>query len=239
MLKADVVVLGAGMVGVSAALHLQARGREVVLVDRHGAAGLETSFGNAGLIERSSIYPRVFPRAAQQARALRAEHAPRGALSRNRAAGYRALALPLLRGERAGPPRDDRRGAARSDRALPHRARSAHGASRGFGAAAQDRLDQSLPQRGDARGGRHGSGKAPRIRSEDRHSRRGRARPARAASRRRGRRRALSRHRLSRRAEPRRPGLRRSLRQARRAFPARRRAQPAGGRGWAVEPLDA
>lgn len=62
MLKADVVVLGAGMVGVSAALHLQARGREVVLVDRHGAAGLETSFGNAGLIERSSIYPRVFPR---------------------------------------------------------------------------------------------------------------------------------------------------------------------------------
>ena len=62
MLRADVVVLGAGMVGVSAALHLQARGREVVLVDRHGAAGLETSFGNAGLIERSSIYPRVFPR---------------------------------------------------------------------------------------------------------------------------------------------------------------------------------
>jgi D-amino-acid dehydrogenase len=62
MHKVDVVVLGAGMVGVSAALNLQARGREVVLIDRHGAAGLETSFGNAGLIERSSIYPRVFPR---------------------------------------------------------------------------------------------------------------------------------------------------------------------------------
>jgi D-amino-acid dehydrogenase len=34
-LKADVLVLGAGMVGVSAALHLQQRGRDVILVDRH------------------------------------------------------------------------------------------------------------------------------------------------------------------------------------------------------------
>ncbi|WP_159730336.1 FAD-binding oxidoreductase [Methylosinus sp. Ce-a6] len=59
---ADVAVLGAGMVGVSAALHLQARGRDVALVDRHGAAGLETSFGNAGLIERASIFPYLFPR---------------------------------------------------------------------------------------------------------------------------------------------------------------------------------
>jgi len=60
--SADVAILGAGMVGVSAALHLQARGREVVLIDKHGAAGLETSFGNAGLIERSSLYPHFFPR---------------------------------------------------------------------------------------------------------------------------------------------------------------------------------
>jgi D-amino-acid dehydrogenase len=62
MRKADVIVLGAGMEGVSAALHLQARGREVTLVDRHGAAGLETSFGNAGLIERASLFPYLFPR---------------------------------------------------------------------------------------------------------------------------------------------------------------------------------
>ena len=34
-LKADVIVLGAGMVGVSAALHLQKRGRNAVLIDRH------------------------------------------------------------------------------------------------------------------------------------------------------------------------------------------------------------
>lgn len=60
--KTDVIVLGAGMVGVSAALHLQRRGRDVVLIDRHGAAGEETSYGNAGLIECASVFPYMFPR---------------------------------------------------------------------------------------------------------------------------------------------------------------------------------
>ncbi|WP_341316837.1 FAD-binding oxidoreductase [Paraburkholderia sp. IMGN_8] len=57
----DVIVLGAGIVGVSSALHLQDRGRRVALVDRRGP-GEETSFGNAGLIECSSIVPYGFPR---------------------------------------------------------------------------------------------------------------------------------------------------------------------------------
>ncbi|HEY1999083.1 FAD-binding oxidoreductase [Paraburkholderia sp.] len=57
----DVIVLGAGIVGVSSALHLQDRGRRVALIDRRGA-GEETSFGNAGLIERSSIVPYGMPR---------------------------------------------------------------------------------------------------------------------------------------------------------------------------------
>ena len=61
-LKADVLVLGAGMVGVSAALHLQQRGRDVILVDRHELAGEETSFGNAGLIESASVFLYMFPR---------------------------------------------------------------------------------------------------------------------------------------------------------------------------------
>ncbi|HMI15775.1 MAG TPA: FAD-dependent oxidoreductase, partial [Bradyrhizobium sp.] len=61
-LKADVLVLGAGMVGVSAALHLQKRGRDVILVDRHELAGEETSFGNGGLIECASVFPYMFPR---------------------------------------------------------------------------------------------------------------------------------------------------------------------------------
>ena len=61
-IRADIVVLGAGMVGVGAALALQARGRDVVLVDRRGAAGCETSYGNAGLIERASVDLYTFPR---------------------------------------------------------------------------------------------------------------------------------------------------------------------------------
>jgi D-amino-acid dehydrogenase len=61
MMKTDVAVLGAGIVGVAAALHLQTRGRDVVLIDRRGA-GEETSFGNAGIIERATIFPYLFPR---------------------------------------------------------------------------------------------------------------------------------------------------------------------------------
>ena len=65
-LKADIVVLGAGMVGVGAALHLQKRGRNVMLVDKHGAAGEETSYGNAGIIECASVFPYMFPRDPRQ-----------------------------------------------------------------------------------------------------------------------------------------------------------------------------
>ncbi|MBR8656864.1 FAD-binding oxidoreductase [Achromobacter sp. Marseille-Q0513] len=61
MKKNDVIVLGAGIVGVSVALHLAARGRAVTLVDRRGP-GEETSYGNAGLIERASVIPYAFPR---------------------------------------------------------------------------------------------------------------------------------------------------------------------------------
>ncbi|MEI2734407.1 MAG: FAD-dependent oxidoreductase [Rhodoblastus sp.] len=61
-IRADVIVLGAGMVGVGAAAALQARGRDVALVDRRGAAGRETSYGNAGLIERASVELYTFPR---------------------------------------------------------------------------------------------------------------------------------------------------------------------------------
>ena len=60
MKRFDVVVLGAGIVGICVALHLQKRARSVALVDRRGAAE-ETSFGNAGLIQREGVYPYGFP----------------------------------------------------------------------------------------------------------------------------------------------------------------------------------
>jgi D-amino-acid dehydrogenase len=57
---ADALVLGAGIVGISVAVHLQKRGRATVLIDRRGAAE-ETSFGNAGLVQREGVYPYGFP----------------------------------------------------------------------------------------------------------------------------------------------------------------------------------
>lgn len=59
-MQADVAVLGAGIVGVSIALHLQKAGKSVALIDRRGA-GEETSFGNAGLIQREGVEPYGFP----------------------------------------------------------------------------------------------------------------------------------------------------------------------------------
>jgi D-amino-acid dehydrogenase len=60
-MNVDTIVLGAGIIGVSVAVHLQKRGRSVVLIDRQ-SPGLETSFGNAGLIQREGVYPHAFPR---------------------------------------------------------------------------------------------------------------------------------------------------------------------------------
>lgn len=64
--KTDVVVLGAGIVGVCAALHLQARGRAVAIVDRLGIVAGETSFGNTGIVQSEAVFPYVFPRAPRE-----------------------------------------------------------------------------------------------------------------------------------------------------------------------------
>ncbi|MGX7703493.1 NAD(P)/FAD-dependent oxidoreductase [Methylobacterium sp. Gmos1] len=55
------IVLGAGMVGIGTALHLQQRGWSVALVDR-GEPGRETSFGNAGIIQSEAVEPYAMPR---------------------------------------------------------------------------------------------------------------------------------------------------------------------------------
>lgn len=56
----DVTILGAGIVGICAALSLLERGQRVRLIDR-GEPGQETSLGNAGVISPWSIIPQSAP----------------------------------------------------------------------------------------------------------------------------------------------------------------------------------
>lgn len=86
--KVDVVVLGAGIVGVSAALHLQARGRSVAIVDRSGAAASETSYGNTGIIQAEAVFPYMFPRKLGEIATA--------ALNRDPRAQIRYAALPSI-----------------------------------------------------------------------------------------------------------------------------------------------
>lgn len=64
-MPSSVIVLGAGMIGVSVALHLRRRGHDVLLVDRQ-EPGLGASFGNGGLIQREAVHPHPFPRDAAE-----------------------------------------------------------------------------------------------------------------------------------------------------------------------------
>ena len=83
----DVIVCGAGIVGVSVAVQLARHGRSVLLLDRQ-APGEGTSFGNAGLIQREAVFPHPFPRALADLRRI----------ARNRSidAVYQLPALPRL-----------------------------------------------------------------------------------------------------------------------------------------------
>lgn len=56
-----VVVLGAGVVGVTSAWYLSRAGHEVTVIERHPAAGQGTSYGNAGQISPALSSPWAFP----------------------------------------------------------------------------------------------------------------------------------------------------------------------------------
>jgi D-amino-acid dehydrogenase len=84
----DAIVLGAGIVGVSAALALQERGQTVAIVDRLGEAAGETSYGNTGIVQSEAIFPYLFPRAPAEVAAA--------ALNRDPRAHVRYGALPSV-----------------------------------------------------------------------------------------------------------------------------------------------
>ncbi|MBA3904203.1 MAG: amino acid dehydrogenase [Rhodocyclaceae bacterium] len=72
-----VIVLGAGLTGVTTAWYLRQAGHEVTVIDRQPAAGLETSFANGGQISVSHPEPWANPGApAQVLRWLGREDAP-------------------------------------------------------------------------------------------------------------------------------------------------------------------
>ncbi|HYC18863.1 MAG TPA: FAD-dependent oxidoreductase [Pseudolabrys sp.] len=74
MARTDAMVLGAGIVGTSVALHLAKRGMSVAMVDRAGI-GEQTSYGNAGVIEGNTIFPPAFPSDAGRLLRVALKHA--------------------------------------------------------------------------------------------------------------------------------------------------------------------
>jgi len=59
--KKKVVIIGAGIVGVSSAIWLQRDGHDVTLIDRESQAGEGTSYGNGGVLASCSIVPVTAP----------------------------------------------------------------------------------------------------------------------------------------------------------------------------------
>ena len=56
----DVIVIGAGIIGISIALKLQSQGRQVLVLDKKGVAA-ETSAGNAGAFAFADVIPLATP----------------------------------------------------------------------------------------------------------------------------------------------------------------------------------
>jgi D-amino-acid dehydrogenase len=52
-----IVVLGAGLIGISTAFFLSESGYEVIVIDRNPGPGLDTSFANGGMLTPSQAGP--------------------------------------------------------------------------------------------------------------------------------------------------------------------------------------
>lgn len=72
-----IAIVGAGIIGVTTAYELTADGHEVTVFERHGAAALETSFANAGVVAPGYVTPWAAPgMTGKVARYLFSRHAP-------------------------------------------------------------------------------------------------------------------------------------------------------------------
>src|SRR3977135_1766580 len=75
MARVDAIVLGAGIVGTSVALHLAKRGMSVALVEKRGP-GEDTSYGNTGVIVGASVFPTAVPRSLKKLIQVALKRAP-------------------------------------------------------------------------------------------------------------------------------------------------------------------
>jgi D-amino-acid dehydrogenase len=91
MARTDAIVLGAGIVGVSVALHLVKRGLAVALVDR-SEPGQGTSYGNTGIIEANTLFPAAFPASLKSLIRIALKRAPEA----NYHAGFLPQVAPWL-----------------------------------------------------------------------------------------------------------------------------------------------
>ncbi|HEY0822800.1 MAG TPA: D-amino acid dehydrogenase [Ramlibacter sp.] len=72
-----IAIVGAGIIGVTTAYELTADGHDVTVFERHGAAALETSFANAGVVAPGYVTPWASPgMTSKVARYLFSRHAP-------------------------------------------------------------------------------------------------------------------------------------------------------------------
>jgi len=149
----DCIVLGAGFVGLGAALALQARGRSVVIVERRGAAAGETSHGNTGIVQSEAVYPYTFPRGVAAIVSAALNRDPRAHI---RHAALPGLAPALWRYWRASAPAARER-SGKAQRALVAQAVAEHrkiAAEAGAGALLRDGgwIKAFRSARGQARG---------------------------------------------------------------------------------------
>jgi len=179
--QADVVVIGAGIVGIACAAFLQRDGRRVTVLDP-GGPGEGTSFGNAGCLNGSSVVPvscgRPAPGAALAARSRR----PLG----DRWRYLPTLAPWLWRFVRAGQPEEGE--GAGSGAAQPSRPHGRDHLDVARDAGAEDlihRVRFTSPSTGARRASPRTPspmGLAARARNRRRRSHRRRAAPARAGA---------------------------------------------------------
>ena len=168
MARTDAIVLGAGIVGTSAALHLAKRGLSVALIDRAGA-------GRGDLLRQcrhhrgQHLFPTRFRPSSARSCGSRSSARRRQTIISRSCRRSRPGCSPIARLARRRGMRNSR-GDAAAVCARGRRARDADGGSRRRAISAQERLAQGLSHRAQLRGDASASSNSPRVACRSRRS---------------------------------------------------------------------